>query len=221
MDYFDDYNELDEMIDELKQTVIRGAKEEIRIKIKALEKENSELKYRLAHLTELEEAAKTKMRMADSKINDAKREAARIRVAELFADIGEDAWVARAKSDYISEKCDKCDDNRKIHFKSPSGREYMEDCECSKRIYVYTPIPVKLGRVCLKNGIEEVNFYIQEDSNRARSDRGYLIGDSEIYYYLKYQQQSFDDIDYYRTFFMKLEDCQKFCDYKNDKEKDK
>lgn len=38
---------------------------------------------------------------------------------------------------YKYPKCDKCDDNRKLHFKSPLGRDFEELCSCSEKEFSY------------------------------------------------------------------------------------
>ena len=220
MEYFDDFEEFDVMMNEFKHSIIKNVTEDIQKKIDRLESENKELKYRLSHLTELEKAANDKMHEADLLIRNSKTEAARQRVIDLTSNIGLDAWAAKYEYKYIKEKCDKCDENRKIHFKSPSGNALIEDCECAKTRCVYTPEPVKLGKLYFDNGLKEACFYFVKD-NSNYSDEAYLIGTGEHYFYIRYNGGPFEKLDSWRTFFMNYDDCKNFCEYKNEKAKNR
>ena len=223
--YYDDYfepSEYDIMMDEFKQSIIKNVKQDIKDEIDSLKKENAELKNKLEHLDELEAAASRAKFEAQNKIKDSMQEAKKLRIDQLFEGLHTQAWKAESNIEYIMEKCDKCDDKRKIHFFSPSGREYTEDCQCAKQKYVYSPKEVFLGKVYISKTYStgaakersQVNFYINRQG-RDFSDELHLIGDSDSYAHREYYGQDFDNVDSYRTFFYNKEDCERYCAWKN------
>lgn len=46
-----------------------------------------------------------------------------------------------------AEKCDKCDEDRKIPYKTPLGKDAQENCSCDKYKNVYEPIPFTLYQI--------------------------------------------------------------------------
>ena len=63
-------------------------------------------------------------------------------------------------------KCDKCDENRLIHFKSPSGRECTESCpNCGTSFRKYFVKPVDTLRISFPNDpqIKRVAYYLRHD----------------------------------------------------------
>ena len=64
---------------------------------------------------------------------------ARKKIEELttIADMKSEAYWLDNASGYIP-KCNKCDDERLIHFKSPSGKDCTEPCpNCGTPYYMY------------------------------------------------------------------------------------
>ena len=113
-------------------------------------------------------------------------------------------------------KCNKCDENRKIHFTSPQGKKYTEDCQCAKRRYKYFP---KEATLC--------KFYVRKENFGWDDNRYYTVvdcdDDYDRYERADHVYTSSDDIDYekvnsYNAVFLNEEDCQKFCDWKNKQE---
>jgi hypothetical protein len=111
-------------------------------------------------------------------------------------------------------KCDKCDENRRIHFKTPRGKETYEECECGVGNQVYYPEEFRCTEFYIdRSGKGLVGIY----NKRQYSDDGYK--DSGISTDDLYQSgMDFEKINYYRTMFRVKEDCQKYCDWRTEKE---
>ena len=230
--YYDDYwnepSEFDQQIEEFKDSLRASIKDEIKEKIESLEKELAELKEfkdekdKFIHKYE-NEINKIKNE-ADVVVRDAKnseKKWKKARLHELLGDCLMVGWRVGHSSEY-GEKCDKCDDNRKIHFTSPQGREYTEDCQCAKRHYKYFPKEAVLAKFYVR----KKNFFGGNDEKSNFYDRYYTVkehDDCDCYDFSDDVYPSLTNVDYktitpYYAVFLNKEDCKKFCDWKNEQE---
>lgn len=221
-DYWAELSEFDQQIEEFKDSLRNSVKDEIKEKIESLENELSELK-------EFRDEKDKFIQECESKVREAKREAeVAIRTAKESEEKWKKARLHQLLGDYLTvgwkvgnsweygEKCNKCDENRKIHFTSPQGKKYTEDCQCAKRHYKYFP---KEATLC--------KFYVRKENFGWDDNRYYTVVDCDDDYD-RYERAdhiytSSDDIDYekvnsYNAVFLNKEDCQKFCDWKNKQE---
>ena len=217
-DYWDEPSEFEKQVEEFKTSLRNAVKAEIKEKIDSLEKELEELK---TFRDERDEFVKE----CNAKIADAKREAREAKEARLHKILGDYltfGWKVDAAYEY-GEKCEKCDDNRKIHFTSPQGKQYEEDCQCAKRHYRYFPKLVEL----LEFRVKKKNFY-SSDADVDFRNRYYYAKDDRDYERFRSANDvytssdiDFEDVNSYCAVFLNEEDCQKYCDWKNDKERKK
>lgn len=221
-DYWAELSEFDQQIEEFKDSLRNSVKDEIKEKIESLENELSELK-------EFRDEKDKFIQECESKVREAKREAeVAIRTAKESEEKWKKARLHQLLGDYLTvgwkvgnsweygEKCNKCDENRKIHFTSPQGKKYTEDCQCAKRHYKYFP---KEATLC--------KFYVRKENFGWDDNRYYTVvdcdDDYDRYERADHVYTSSDDIDYekvnsYNAVFLNKEDCQKFCDWKNKQE---
>ena len=221
-DYWAGLSEFDQQIEEFKDLLRNSVKDEIKEKIASLENELSELK-------EFRDEKDKFIQECESKVREAKREAeVAIRTAKESEEKWKKARLHQLLGDYLTvgwkvgnsweygEKCNKCDENRKIHFTSPQGKKYTEDCQCAKRHYKYFP---KEATLC--------KFYVRKENFGWDDNRYYTVvdcdDDYDRYERADHVYTSSDDIDYekvnsYNAVFLNEEDCQKFCDWKNKQE---
>lgn len=143
------------------------------------------------------------------------------RLHELLGDNLTVGWKATFTKVY-GEKCDKCDEDRMIHFTSPQGRDFSERCECAKCYRTYFPEEVALYKFHVSKREnwpynKKVDYYNRYYKAIERDDyHEYCESVSEVY-------TSTDNINYERVnecwaVFLNKEDCQKFCDWKNKQE---
>ena len=221
-DYWAELSEFDQQIEEFKDSLRNSVKDEIKEKIASLENELSELK-------EFRDEKDKFIQECESKVREAKREAeVAIRTAKESEEKWKKARLHQLLGDYLTvgwkvgnsweygEKCNKCDENRKIHFTSPQGKKYTEDCQCAKRHYKYFP---KEATLC--------KFYVRKENFGWDDNRYYTVvdcdDDYDRYERADHVYTSSDNIDYekvnsYNAVFLNEEDCQKFCDWKNKQE---
>ena len=143
----DEPQEYTQMIDELKSSLRESVRQEIKDEIASLRK-------KLGELTDVQNNWSEKLReLEDEKFKyqeaarNAKFEANKAKLSELMESIGHEAWTVTGHCEYIKPKCDKCDKDRKFHYKSPMGRDMTEDCECARRKYIYEAKPIILYKI--------------------------------------------------------------------------
>lgn len=221
-DYWDEPNEFEMQIEEFKTSLRNAVRTEIKEKIESLEKELAELK------TFRDERDKF-IRECDNKIAEARRETKEIKAMEekwkkarlhqLLGDYLTVGWKAESSYEY-GKKCEKCDEDRKIHFTSPQGNKYKEDCKCAKKHYKYFPKEVPL----VKFYVRKENFHSDNEGVDFRN-RYYIAKDdydfdcyssaSDVY---ASSEIDYETVNTYRGVFLHEEDCQKYCDWANEKE---
>ena len=167
----------------------------------SLRKENAELKEFKLKKAEYDFHLRELKRSKELEIEQIRKEAEKKRLIDVLKDnFMETAYYPQYTWKYKYDKCDKCDENRCIHFKSPSGRELSEPCSCSERVNYFNP------KECFI-----VSIYSNFDSLLFRyEDRdGWFVA-------VKSDSKGYENSSkIYRT----IEECQKECDRLN-KEKE-
>jgi hypothetical protein len=224
-DYWDEPSEFEMQIEEFKISLRSAVKGEIKEKIESLEKELADLKLFRDERDKFVQECNDKIAEAKRETIEAKATEEKWKKARLYQLLGEHlifGWGVDDAYEY-GEKCEKCDDNRKIHFTSPQGRKYEEDCQCSKKHYTYSPKLVEL----LEFSVKKKNFY-PSDADADFRNRYYYAEEDRDYERFRRANDvytssdiDFEDVNQYCAVFLNEEDCQKYCDWKNEKERNK
>lgn len=227
-DYWEEPSEFEEQIEEFKDSLRNAVKDEIKNKIESLEKELAELKEfrdeKNKFIREYETKIREVQREANATMRAAKESEEKWKKARLHQLLG-DCLTVGYKVGYrweYGEKCDKCDDDRKIHFTSPQGNKYTEDCKCAVRYYKYFPEEAELCKMYVK----KKNFRYDDKGETDFYNRYYVVkaDDSE---YDRYESANnvytssdidFEKVNSWSAVFLNEEDCKKFCDWKTEKE---
>lgn len=220
MSYYDEYyndwyeqSEFSEKIEELKNELRKSVKQEIINEINRLRAENEELKsFKDNWAIKMQEVESAKAE-AEQAMKQAEKEAKKARLHELLEPCTHTMYGIGTKWGFIREKCDKCDDKRKIRYKTPLGRDATEDCECSEKRLIYYPAEAEIFKFQQKlfsgKPSGEVCIYFRY----SRSDE--LYGEDVYEKTLNvYNGEPFEDISH-RTVFPTKEKAQEFCDWKN------
>ena len=220
MDYFD-YSEFDAQIEEFKDSLRNSVKQEIMDKIKSLEEELD--KYR--NIKENYEAKMTEMNNIDKQLKEKA-------YTDIFKGDKIDAWGIQYRYDYIKPQCDKCDDKRRIHFKSPSGVDHSESCSCSKTRCIYDIVPAEVSYITSKlrrfrsesSPKDTLYFSYEVKKSYGEQDEDHILERVSV--------KNIDDfdltkpnnyIDYswqatqHGVVFLNKEDAQKVCDWLNER----
>lgn len=217
VDFWDDTPEFDERIEELKTALRADVKREVKELIEKLQKELDELKDYKACKNEIEAGYRNvvaKLKKAELELEDKYRIK---RAQEILAECCVVGWRAAWEYEEPKEKCDKCDENGNITFYSPQGTKYTEQCKCRHKNVIYYPAETRLARIYASKSPETVQFYYDkvQGDGESYSDyvRCYVVRSSD------FKPENIDSYDYYQTVFANKEDCEKCCEWLNNKEK--
>ena len=217
-DFYEEPTEFDEQIAEFKAGLMKSVKQEFLDKMDRLEKENASLqdfKKRKEQMEREHQNALIEMR------NYIEAETRRVKNAKLRTLLGEHLTVGWGLKSIAARppKCDKCDDNRRVHFKSPSGNELTEPCECDKAAHTYKPEELSLVKFYMDSekktyGEERVERHFTKASRWFDSDYDEYVDSSNIYE----EGTPFEEVHHYGIVFLDKDTCQKYCDWLNEKE---
>ena len=182
-----------------------------------LRKENAELrdikkewKERIAEL----DRKKHEMEMT---ISDAEKKAKRARLNELLEPLRETAYGYEYEYEYVRDKCDKCDEDGYIHYKSPQGYDRKEQCDCRKRIAMYHPVEAEVVKLIQYTNQKNPSIVFRFSRRTDRIDNDDICETSQIY-----SGQEFKDIKAWSgIIFLDKEECERFCEYMNNKAMEK
>lgn len=199
-DFYDNSPEIEALTEEFKDSLLKSVKEEFLNEMDRLRKENAELKEFKLKKAEYDSQLRELKRSKELEIEQIRKGAEKKRLMDVLKDnFMETAYYPQYTWKYKYDKCDKCDENRCIHFKSPSGRELSEPCSCSERVNYYKPEECSI--VDIHSNFDSLLFRY-EDKN------GWIVA-------IKSDNKEYEE-DYkcYRT----VEECQKECDRLNKEE---
>lgn len=211
---------MQEITDMLKESV----KQEIKSELEWLRSENAELRQYKEKQRENDAELARALRELKAEKEKLERDVKKARIRELFGDDIVSAWVV--KRVYSQKpKCDKCNSERKIEFLSPRGKKCKEDCECSECTVSYVPQKTELIQIKTDTEWGDVKWKRVYYSAPTIWHDGTEIEDSVQHVSRVYTGESFADIgDSYRatgTVFLDETKCKEFCDYLNNKVKEK
>ena len=172
MSYEDFYNDgpsdWDLFMNEVKQNLMKTVKKEYLEEMDKLRKENQELQEVKENFEKIKQEYKDKERQFNIKEGEMMRTLALKKITELttIADFDEHLYCIDSKSAYLP-KCDKCDEKRLIHFKSPSGRDCTEECPtCGKQYFAFFVKPADAIKIRFSNDpfIKSEKWAVRYDS---------------------------------------------------------
>ena len=214
-DFWNGTPEFDELIEELKTALRADVKRETKELIERLQKELDELKDYKENKLEIERKYHDEIAKMAKAEADIERKYRNMRLRELLDEFCVAGWKVATRYEQPKEKCDKCDENGDITFYSPQGRKYTERCKCRKETAVHFPEETRLVLIHAGNKLwREDEFYYRKVKGESESFCEYR--DCKL---VKTMTSPPEDIDRFNTVFANKEDCEKYCEWLNNKEK--
>lgn len=220
-DYDDFYNEPSEFemqIDEFKQSLLKTVKEEYKLEMERLRKENSDLLELKQKFDQIKQEYKIKGRALELE----KKHVLQIVRKERLQDLLKDFEVTLYRPDYSlvkGPKCNRCNEERRIWFKDPLDRETFVDCPCGEnKTKHFKP------RIEICSSFENRNGkFIAWYKPYGRDTDGFEFYGSSNVPKMIYAGEEFGsiDTDYYNLYFKTEEECQAYCDWLTEKERNK
>lgn len=206
------YGEMKNKLKDLMKDEIKHEIKYIKEENKRLEKENEEMQNKLRNI---------EFRESQLKIKEENMLASSLRkkFSEMLKPLEENMTIYSADYTYVyGEKCSKCDNNRKIIFKSPSGKELNESCQCSKSYAMYSPA---------ERNIVSLDLYKNRNDNRKIILTPQYESKDYDDAYCKFKPKTiiteingltdFSSFSTRETGFATKELCQEYCNYLNRK----
>lgn len=207
-------SDFDIAIEEFKEGLRKTVKKEILDEMARLKKENEELQDVRKNFEQIKQDYERKKKHFEDEEHNLTYTLARKKINELIelADLHQECYYIDTVYGYVP-KCDKCDEKRKIYFKSPSGRNCEEECPvCGKYWCKYVAKPISSIRLHFDNNpnIKCEVIYTWHDN----------WGDSTSYTNKNIYNGTIDDFDIktynrYYTVFSSKELAEQVCDKLN------
>lgn len=215
-DFYNEPSEYDQMVEEFRDSLMKSVKQGFLDKMNRLEKENAELREVKENWESMKRSYEQKNRELAYKLEQERQNMRRERLAQLFEQCGMNVVLFKPKaSSFQMDKCDKCDKDRRIHFKSPSGKDMTENCACAKWYYPFLPVSYQL--IKFKRLYEPDRLVTAFYQDESTEEYDYY---SEITPRCKhlYTGQPFEEL--YESaqadvFFENEDQCRAYCDYLN------
>lgn len=225
MEYIDDfYNEPSEFeiqVEEFKQSLIESVKKEYKQEMERLRKENADLAEFKRQKENVDREISELKRQREIDKQEAIRQAKHERLFELMGGFEVEMWTPEYYYEE-SRKCDRCNDQRLIHYKTPLGKETYESCSCSNRIEVYSPAKNILRKISTRNdwGKVENTWLYYQIKNDCDYDSAEYRSDSSAKNLFKPGVTTFEEVDnqYSPVYFENYDDCYQFCMWKMQKD---
>ena len=125
-------SEYQEQIDALKEAIKSSVKSEILEEMNRLRAENEKLQGIKEHFEEVKRDYEKKKDECDRIIRNAECNAKKMRLSELMKDHKVAKWKVGRELVY-GPKCCKCNSDRSIEVRLPSGRIAEDECECKTK----------------------------------------------------------------------------------------
>jgi hypothetical protein len=221
MSYYDEefYNEPSEfelMIDDLKASLEKSVKEEFMTEMERLRAENTELQSVKRNFNSIQAEYRDKHLQLELDRENLERTVRRERLSALMKDFEVVMYQAVIKRTQ-HPKCDKCNDYRKVKYRTPLGRWAEEYCDCADSEIAYTPkTSIRYEfKINSKNTLSV--WYKLETSG----DDEYAINDPRFAEVAYQEGMQYEDLDRRDTFFKTEQECQGYCDYLNERKDNK
>lgn len=213
-DFYNEPSELDQLVDEFKSSLAESVKEEHKQEVERLRKENAELQEVKANLDKIKSDYEKKKRELEFERVNMVDKVRKERLSSLMKHY--EILMYQAGYKYVkAPKCNKCDSNRRIEYKTPLGKKAYEDCNCNESETVFVPEEYLASEFRLNRDGDSVGFWYKRKS--AYDDEDLYSYSSSTYASEIYSEEmDFAKLNRYETFFKTKEECQKFCDYLNE-----
>jgi hypothetical protein len=215
-EFYHEPSEFDEKVEEFKETLMDSVKVEFKEEMDRLRKENDELQETKKKMKEIERDYENKKRDLQYERQNLETKIRKEKLSSLMKDFEVQLYTVGSKH-YKKPKCDKCDENRRIHYTTPLGNKTYESCDCSGTIGVYEVIPTTLVEFSIRSGKSYVWYQVKESS---RTEYLSYHDDTVSGKDLITSEEQFENASTWRPLLKTEELAQKFCDYLNKGKKD-
>lgn len=206
--FYEDYSEFDKQIDDFKQSLIKTVKQDYIAEMQKLRKENAALLEFKKNIEVFKKEHTDKL----LELENLKREVKKMTLTELLEEARLVMYVPQ-KTAHLHKKCDKCDEHRLIKFKSPSGAQLQEWCECNISYHIWEVAEMIRYTFYQDKKFGDKVYATYSKITERKNDKFVLDPASNL---LKlYLDEQFETLNPTSIMFENKEDCQNYCDWLN------
>lgn len=226
-------SEADELFDELKSKLVDAAKASLKNDMESLKRRNEYLEKRNKELEDKAQEISRKESALEYKTQNLRREVEKefykTAIDDLFKDAIEQSqlWFADNKP-HEKPKCDKCDEGRNWVLTWPDGTTTSKRCTCSQPDYWYEQEETWIDTLKYKikdSNYQSERYYRLDKSYQYTGDsrwNDYSYGDFGIrFVYDKFCDdviEKHEQLGYGKKIgFKSKEECQRYCDWLNER----
>lgn len=221
-EFYDEHSEFDQQVDELKASLMNSVKDEFKAEMDRLRAENAELQEFKQEKQRIEREIANMKRQSEGDKQEAIKQAKMSRLSELLGGFGVEMWTPEYY--YIdSRKCDRCDENRRVHYKTPLGRDSYESCTCHSRISIYQPAKNTLHRLSTRSQWKEIQnvWHYYQIKTDGDYDSVEWKADGCAKNLFVPGVTTFEEVEknqFSRVYFENYDDCKNYCVWKMEKD---
>ena len=213
----DIFNEAKEKLKESIKDSIKNDLNKIKEENEKLKQENRILKDKLLDIDDREKELKLEKERYK---NNFEQKLLKGKFSEIFKLLEENMYYYRIERTIeYKDKCNKCDENRLIHFTAPNGKDMTYECDCNEYKNFYKPKKCKLTKIFMtKDRYDKsklFNFRPSYDYYSDYDERNVSIYPEEII--IEFRKDLIENLEYNQLFSTK-EVCQQYCDELNKNE---
>lgn len=226
----------DEIIMEYQQKMKDALLESVKYEIDQIKEENERLKKQNEEFRKRENSISSKERDLKVKEENLKREVTnefyQTNIGDTLKQYLEDCevWFAD-KERYQNPKCDLCNEDRKLVAQYPNGKTSEANCDCAKFFSKYIPNLSSITMIRFNKRDSRYSsdrrFYLAETYSPSgrRGDYDYDYQEFKILHVIDAFDETIIELHENKTYgerlgFRSKEECQKYCDWLNNKDKD-
>lgn len=215
----------DEIFYDAQQKLMECLKDSVKHRIDLIKAENEELKKQNDEWRRKIAEVDARERRIQQREDEFERNAMRRKFSEMLKPMEEQMTIWRVEHDYAyGEKCNKCNDDRNIEFTSPQGTKMTERCQCARQYTYYYPCEAVITVLALyKDSSYPYSVRVQPQYDSASYDNSYCKFKLETYIENLDEYEDvetvLEEITYTNVGFKRMEDCQRYADYLNRRNK--
>ena len=210
--FYAETSEFDRQVGEFKEALLKSVKAEYVAEMDRLRAENEELQKVKRDWTSIQAEYANKHRQLEYEKSHLESKVRSARLVDLLKEYNV-TMFSLGHERIEGPKCDNCNENRKILFKSPTGKQLHEDCVCGVSKLVYVPRENILSEIN-NHGYGKMTAWYKP--YRDDGD-GITLESSSVMKQVCDANTPFESIERYGAFFRTREDCQAYCDWLNAK----
>ncbi len=219
-DYFYEPSENDIVMSEIGEILKKMIKKEVLDELETLRAENAELRQFRDERKNYEAKIRDTEYKCKLAIEKAQRDAKSTRIHDIFGEMLSVGYMI-AENNKRRQKCDKCNEERRIEYITPLGKTAYETCDCNGYDYFYEVKEVEMVKFSIRkrdgyDRDERVVRYFYHARNTYDDKRD--ENDYERVTWV-YNNEPFEELankSYYGVVFLNKDKCQEYCDWRNE-----